>query len=111
MSKKYYFPDFDEETAYTKEYIVDEMKRSGLTECDVSIAIKDTDKYYFFCRAFGEAGTNGLSKEESCGRECCRYEPRNGRSGCCRHKVYCLTPGDDFKLSIDGKLTKIKKNE
>jgi len=32
--QKLYFSDFDEERAYTLEYIIDEMKEREITECD-----------------------------------------------------------------------------
>ena len=106
--QKYYFPEFEEDTAYSKDYIIEEMKEMGLTECKVAIGEKDNTKDYFWCRAFMEVCDNFLSRDESCGRECGQYNPKNGKSGCCRHKGYCLIPGEEFKLSIKGKLTKIQ---
>ncbi len=46
---------------------------------------------------------------EPCGKECGDYEPRNGKSGCCRFRGYCYEAGPEFKLSIDGKLTPYHK--
>lgn len=102
--QKLYFSDFDEERAYTLDYIIDEMKERELTECEVSIATRDTDKSYFFCRAVQEVCVKP-PEGEPCGKECCDYEPRNGKSGCCKFRGYCYEPGKKFKLSIDGNLT------
>jgi len=101
--QKLYFSDFDEERAYTLDYIIDEMKERELVECEVAVATRDTDKSYFFCRAVQEVCVKP-PEGEPCGKECCDYEPRNGKSGCCKFRGFCYEPGKSFKLSIDGKL-------
>ena len=102
--QKLYFSDFDEEKAYTLEYIIDEMKKREITECEVSVAIRDTAQNYFFCIAVQEVSTRP-PEGEPCGKLCHDYKPRNGKNGCCKFRGYCYTPGDKFKLSINGKLT------
>ena len=42
--QKLYFNDFDEERTHTIEYIIDKMKEKEITECEVSVAIRDTLK-------------------------------------------------------------------
>jgi hypothetical protein len=104
--QKLYFGNFDKERAYTLDYIINEMKERGLTECEVSEAIRETKTDYFFCKASQEVCVKPPDGEP-CGKGCCDYLPRNGRSGCCRYRGYCYVPGAEFKLSIDGKLTVI----
>ena len=110
--QKLYFSDFDEERTYTLEYIIDKMKEKKITECKVSVAIKDTAQSCFFCVAVQKVVAvqkNSVRppEDESCGKLCCYYKPRNGKNGCCKSKNYRYIPGDKFKLSIDGKLTLI----
>ena len=110
--QKLYFSDFDEERTYTLEYIIDKMKEKKITECKISVAIRDTAQSYFFCVAVQKVVAvqkNSVRppEGESCGKLCCHYKPKNGKNGCCKSKNYRYIPGDKFKLSIDGKLTLI----
>jgi hypothetical protein len=104
--KKYYFSDLDEEMAYTKEYLINEMKERNLTELNVSLAEREIGVDYFFCKAVGEVGSKP-PEGEPCGKECENYEPRNGKSGCCRHWGFCYEPGKEFVLNINGKLKEV----
>jgi hypothetical protein len=45
---------------------------------------------------------------DGCGKVCDEYEPRNGKSGCCKHMSFCYEPGREYLLTIDGRLTEIK---
>jgi hypothetical protein len=94
--QKLYFSDFDEERAHTLDYIIDEMKERG----EVYAAVRDTDKSHFFCRAVQKVCVKP-PEGEPCGKECCDYKPRNGKSGCCKFRGFCYEPGEEFKLSID----------
>jgi hypothetical protein len=104
--QKFYFSSFDEERAYTLDSIINEMNYAGLTEQKVFLAIKNTDKDFFYCKAFQEVFIKP-PEGEPCGKECPDYEPRNGKSGCCKSRADCYEHGPEFKLSIDGKLTPI----
>lgn len=46
--QKVYFSEFDEERAYTLDFIIEEMKERELAECKVAIAIRDDDKSHFY---------------------------------------------------------------
>ena len=110
--QKLYFNDFNEEKAYTLEHIIDEMEKREITECEVSVAIRDIAQSCFFCVAVQKVvavqkNSVRLPEDESCGKLCCHYKPRNGKNGCCKSKNYRYIPGDKFRLSIDGKLTPI----
>lgn len=105
--QKVYFSDIDETYAwfaYPLDCILDEMKDRGLTEIEVSEAERESDPDYFYCKAAGEVFIKP-PEGEPCGKECPDYNPRNGKSGCCKFRGYCYTPGKNFILTIGGKLT------
>lgn len=104
--QKTYFSDFEEDFARTKAYLLDEMKERELVEITVSEAERDLGSSYFYCWACGEVGEKGES-EPVCGKNCDDYEPRNGKSGCCKHRGFCYIPGKEFILHIDGTLTNV----
>ena len=101
--EKLYFSEIDEEMAYVKSYLIDEMKDRGLTEIKVWEAIRELKTDYYFCKAIGAIGVRG-KEYEPCGKECEVYEPRNGKSGCCEHRGFCYEPGKKFILKVNGKL-------
>lgn len=101
--QKLYFSSIIEDMAYTKEYLIDEMKERELTAIEVNLVKRELETDYFYCHEFGDFGEVG----ESCGKICDKYSPRNGKSGCCKHRGFCYIPGKEFILTIDGKLHKL----
>jgi hypothetical protein len=92
--------------AYSKEYLIEQMKERGLNVIKVRKAIRELKTDYYFCKSIGEIGMRG-KYHAPCGRHCELYEPRNGKSGCCRHIGFCYEPSEsEFILSINGKLIK-----
>lgn len=81
--KKLYFQD-DAETCHTIEQHIDIMKFDGVTEREVFLAKVDRMCGYFYCREFSEVG----EVNESCGKKCNEYIPRNGRGGICKHHSF-----------------------
>ena len=54
------------------------------------------DSQYFFCRAVDQVGEKG-----ECGNHCNVYEPRNGKSGCCKsYSPYVYEPTEKVILTI-----------
>lgn len=104
-NKKYYFSNIDEENCWTKKYFLEEMKEQGLTELQVNLAERVLRTNYFFCKAVGLVGEKG-NEFDLCGKNCDLYKPRNGKSGCCKHRGFCYEPGKEFILNINGKLLK-----
>ena len=105
-NKKMYFCDeIDEERAYSIDYFIEEMKEQQLTELTVYEAVRETKTEYFYCKAVREVCSKP-PEGEPCGKECCDYIPRNGKSGICKHWGFCYTSGTAFTLTINGKLTK-----
>jgi len=95
MKAKNYFKDIDSEYCFPKQYWLDCMKENDLKEMTVIEAVPIRDSDYFFCRAVDEMGEKG-----SCGKICPDYEPRNGKSGICKHKGFVYEPTDEVKLTL-----------
>lgn len=108
MKPKQYFTDFDEEHLLTIPAIIIEMEERELTETIISEAVRETGVDHFWCKAEGESFEK---EEDTCGRECGDYEPRNGKNGCCKYRGYCYLPGKEYLLTIDGKLTKVREEQ
>jgi len=77
---KYYFQKHDE-NCYPKQYHIDYMKVMGIDEMEIFEAKRELGTGFFFCKHFEEIGEVG----ESCGRQCEKYKPMNGKSGRCIH--------------------------
>lgn len=77
-----YFGSKDDIMAYSLDQFKDQMKEEELTEMTVYKAEKYKDDDYFWCREFLDYGEKG---QDTCGRWCDKYNPRNGKSGCCTH--------------------------
>jgi hypothetical protein len=91
---KYYFNKWDE-NCYTLEYHKDYMKENNLKELKLFEAKKDSYLTgFFFCKAFFEVG----EKNNTCGKECSCYKPRNGIKGICKHYGYTYEQTDKVKI-------------
>lgn len=90
----------------SKEWILNEMKERGLCEIEVYEAKRELGTTYFFCKAVGLVSEHGDGFDD-CGKSCDLYEPRNGKSGCCKHRGFCYEPGTKYILKSNGKLTRI----
>ena len=109
MSKpKYYFCyQINDERAFTIDYFIDEMKEQELKELTLFSAVRETNTPYFFCKAIGEVSSKP-PEGEPCGKICCDYKPRNGKSGICKNLGFCYTKGKEYILTIDGKLKPVQ---
>lgn len=103
---KLYFSDFDEEMAHSKEWQLERMEEEDLTYLEVYEAKRELGTNYFFCKAVGLIAEHGDGFDD-CGKSCKDYQPRNGRSGCCKHRGFCYEPGQELFLKSDGKLKKL----
>lgn len=74
---KFYFATPDSEICQTAKDLIEE----GFTEAYEAIPTKFPG--FAWCRAVDAVIDES---EFPCGRECPEYEPKNGRSGMCRHK-------------------------
>lgn len=92
---KYYFESEDAEMCYTLEYHLSNARDEKLTTIDLYVAIPDKDPQIFFCKAVDECAEVGY-----CGKQCDDYEPKNGKSGMCRHKGHCYTHGEKVTFIV-----------
>lgn len=81
MKTKYYFEALDSELCYTLDYHLDQAREQGLSRIELYEAVPEKVNGFFFCRAVNAVGEDGY-----CGSQCTDYEPRNGKSGMCRHR-------------------------
>ena len=79
--KEYYFEDSESEVCYTKQYFIDYMTDHDITEMELLEAEPEKMDGIFWC---SKQLFCGDGSEETCGKQCNDYEPRNGKSGCCR---------------------------
>lgn len=77
---KYYFLN-NAEKCYTIDFFKNYMRDSDLKELELFEAKKEENIDFFFCKHFEEIG----EKHDFCGKMCNKYEPKNGRSGCCKY--------------------------
>jgi hypothetical protein len=83
---KYYFSDMrDELRCYTMADHIEYMRENEIPEMTVNLAKIEFGTGYFFCREFQDIGEVG----ESCGKQCKKYIPRNGKNGRCKHSGNC----------------------
>ena len=75
--EKFYFEKEDSEVCYTERYFVSEE----ILEAEVYEAIKYKSSDVFWCRTECFCGDDS---KDTCGKQCRNYEPRNGKSGCCK---------------------------
>jgi len=92
----FYFSKDEEGFCYSLDYFDD-----GTI---LNLAEVDTDKSHFYCRAHGEP----YEKEDSCGKVCSEYEPRNGRSGMCKHQGRCFVPTGNYFIKQGKKAIKVE---
>lgn len=82
--RKLYFKDGADEFCHDEEYFLDEMACEGIDEMIVFEADKMMHSDMFFCKKYRCVGEVG-----NCGKECSDYNPRNDKSGCCKHRGFC----------------------
>ena len=102
---KYYFMTKDDENCYTLDYIKQWMIDNNIEEMIIYEAKKSDIKDFFFCRFIGEVG----EKDNSCGKQCEDYIPRNKISGCCKFYSHLNEIGQEYIFNVE--TNKITKNE
>jgi len=104
---KTYFSDIDDEFSHSKIWLLERMKEREITELKVNEAKRVIGSDFYFCKIYDTVGER-CGDFNDCGKMCDDYEPRNGKSGCCKHRGFCYEPGKEFILNINGKLTEVK---
>ncbi len=80
--KKLFFENIDDEQCHPEEYFRFQMELEGIDELPLHKATKTKVSGYFWCRRYEIVGEKG---QGTCGRDCPNYNPRNGKSGICKH--------------------------
>lgn len=94
-----FFDSKDAECCYPLiHHISHRIIEQGFKEMTLFLAEPVNSADFFFCRNYGMTGEKG-----SCGRMCEGYQPRNGKSGVCKHfgRMYENT-GKEFKVEVGG---------
>ena len=86
---KFYFREDDDERCFLKKDIIAEMKENGITELKITEAKIITGEGCFYCSLMQDVGD---VNDNSCGRFCDDYKPRNGKNGRCRFSSHCYEP-------------------
>jgi hypothetical protein len=96
--EKFYFKNKDSEICYNKKYFDEYMTEKGLKEMGVFEAIKYKSSDVFWCQVECLPGDDS---QDTCGKQCNNYAPRNGKSGCCRYySKYFYEKGQKIMLKI-----------
>ena len=74
------------------------MEFEDIESLDLYVAKKVKDEDYFFCKIVGSVSEKGY-----CGKGCIKYNPRNKKSGCCKHYSKALFEKTDEKITIKRK--------
>jgi len=82
---KLYKSDFNDEIYLPISQILQEMADMDISQTTITLGKRDPDTSYFFCKEFQMVGETN----DTCGRTCGKYEPKNGKNGVCRHYGYC----------------------
>lgn len=107
---KYYFNEFNEETAYTLDYHIEQAKENRLSEIVLFKAIPYKENGYFWCHVIGESGEE--KEGVGCGLFCNDYAPKNGKSGMCRHKSKIFyKKGERIIVNVQSGKIKTSKEE
>jgi len=80
-NKQFYFKHSDSEICYQENHFTSELNVGE----SIQVFEAHSDRIgggIFWCREYLFCGDDS---SETCGRQCKDYEPRNGKSGCCRH--------------------------
>ncbi len=93
--KKLYFT-VESERCYTEQEHREQMKENNETDRTLFEAKIDRESGMFFCREFGEIG----EKNETCGKQCSKYTPRNKKSGICKHYGFCYSCSEKFSKIV-----------
>jgi len=96
--KIYFDVNNDESRGYTLKSWREIMKDEELDEIVLTPGIYETGSDYFYCLDIRDC----LEKDDNtCGKlNCNEYEPRNGKSGICKHFKNTYTLDEDKKFIL-----------
>ena len=99
------------EQVYLKKTIRKAMKDEEVDKIEVERARPSFRDECFYCSIDGECYTNlDDYGNRNCGKSCSKYNPKNGKSGCCKHKKPCYSScGERYMMHSNGKMEKNNK--
>ena len=78
-----------------KQTVIEYMNENGLKEITVHKAKSFKDPDYMYCRL------HGMGEKGYCGKGWCKdYQPRNGKSRCCRLQGKLYEEGKEITIKI-----------
>lgn len=78
-----------------KQAVIDYMNEHGLKELTVHESKTFKDPNYMYCKL------HGMGEKGWCGKSWCKdYQPRNGKSGCCRLQGKLYEEGKEITIKI-----------
>ena len=95
---KFYFLSKDSEVCYPLEYVKMLMDLNGLVSLDIYPAVMSKVPNMFWCKHYELIGDK---TEDSCGKRCNHYQPKNGKSGCCVHYSNRMYEPADEPITIN----------
>lgn len=95
MKTIYYFRDEDSERCYPLKTHLEQAKEDGLTEIELFTAIPEKVAGFRWCHAVDD-----IAESEYCGKCCEFYEPRNKKSGICKHQGSMYEPDKKVKFKV-----------
>lgn len=103
----------DSEKAYLKSDIIKEMEENKISNIHVFLATRDNSMDAFYCKKDHEIFDvyDDNSKCNTCGKNCYKYTPKNGKNGCCKYRRSLYIPSTEYILYVDGTLEELKKEE
>ena len=96
---KLYFESIDSEKCYTRNHFIELMKENKAESMEAIEANIQHGEDYVWCGMFGEIGMIG----EECGKQCDKYDPRNGKNGRCKHSKNCYGHGKEVTIKKKNK--------
>lgn len=96
---KLYFRFDNEERCYPLSSHIEYMKENNINHMEVVEAKVEYGTGFFFCHHFYEVGESN----DTCGKICEAYNPRNGKNGVCTHH------GNVYEKTDKSKILKLKK--
>ena len=92
-----YYEFADDELCWTAQHFIEYMKEHSIKEMSVYVAKKIKVSGFFWCN---EIEFVGSKIDSDCGKFCKNYDPRNGKSGCCKHYTTTLYECSDKVVTL-----------
>ena len=97
MKHQFYFEDSHDENCYSLDYFIEKAEEE-IKELILYPAIPERISGTFWCKMHAFCGDDTT---DTCGKQCKEYDPRNGKSGCCKnHSSWLYYHGEPIKINL-----------